>query len=65
MKKLAFLTVGGVQISGRDAWISEPVGEAPGGFAGAIHRALDTWIEVWRKVGGIQQFRPTQKIPEG
>jgi hypothetical protein len=65
MKKLASLGGGGVKFSGRYAWISEPVGEATGGFTGAIHRALDIWIELWRKAGGLQQFLPTRKIPEG
>jgi hypothetical protein len=64
IKKLASLEVGGLEIRACEAWITEPVGEA-GGFINAIHRALDIWIEVRRKAGGIQQFLPAQKIPEG
>jgi hypothetical protein len=44
--------------------VGEAIGESPDGFAVAIQRALDAWIEVWRKAGGIQQFLPPRKVPE-
>jgi hypothetical protein len=64
MRKLASLGVEGLEINGCQAWIWEAIGESPDGFAAAIQRALDTWIEVWRKAGGIQQFLPPRKVPE-
>jgi len=56
--------VEGLEINGCQAWIWEAIGESPDGFAAAIQRALDTWIEVWRKAGGIQQFLPPRKVRE-
>ena len=41
-----------MESSDSEAWIWEPVGDADG-LPGAIGRVLDTWIEVWRKAGGI------------
>jgi hypothetical protein len=42
----------------------EAVGEAPDGLTAAMHSTLDSWIEVWRKVGGLQQFLPPRKARE-
>ena len=63
MRNLASLAAGSVETNDSEAWISEPISDADG-FAGAVGRALDTWIEVWRKVGGIQQFLPPRKVRE-
>ncbi len=50
-----------MEFSDHAAWICEPIGEPPDGFTTAIHRALDGWIDVWRKVGGISQFVPSAR----
>ncbi len=50
-----------MEFSDHAAWICEPIGEPPDGFTTAIHRALDRWIDVWRKVGGISQFVPSAR----
>jgi hypothetical protein len=65
MKRLASLGVRGLETDESSAWILESVSEATGGFTDAMNRSLDGWIEVWRKVGGIQQFLPARKIHEG
>jgi hypothetical protein len=64
MQRLASLAVEGVEMNDSEAWILEPISDADG-FTGAIGRALDIWIEVWRKVGGLQQFLPPRKGREG
>lgn len=61
MEKLASLGVAGLEINDSAAWISEDISEVSGGFSGAVSRVLDRWIELWRKVGGIQQFLPEAK----
>lgn len=63
MKKLLSLGVEGMETDNSTAWIWEPVADSDG-FTGAIGRALDIWVEVWRKVGG-QQFLPPRKAREG
>jgi len=65
MRKLASLGIEGLEISDCEAWIWEAIGESPDGLTAAIHRALDSWIGVWRKVGGLQQFLPPRKVREG
>jgi len=57
MQRLASL---GLEKEDSIAWVQKPI-TAADGFNGAIGRALDAWIEVWRKAGGIQQFLPSQK----
>ena len=61
-KKLAALGVEGVETNDCEAWIWEPVGESPAGLATATDRALDVWIDVWRKVGGLSQFLPPRNV---
>jgi hypothetical protein len=61
ISKLASLGVDGLGTDEGEVWIWEPVGEGADGLTGAIGRALDSWIELWRKAGGIQQFLPSHK----
>jgi hypothetical protein len=60
--KLASLEIAGLETDKSSAWISKPLSEDTDGLTGAINRALDIWIDVWRKVGGIQQFLPVPGI---
>jgi hypothetical protein len=61
MQRLASLAVAGLRIDGTGAWIEERIDGTPDSFSGAVAQVLDRWIEVWRKVGGIQQFLPPSK----
>ena len=60
LRKLASL---GMETDDSTAWVAELITDADG-FTGAIGRALDTWIEIWRKAGWIQQFLPPRKARE-
>ncbi len=53
----------GMETDDSTAWVAELITDADG-FTGAIGRALDAWIEIWRKAGGIQRFLPPQKAGE-
>jgi hypothetical protein len=53
----------GMETDDDSAWVGELIGD-PDGFTGAIGRTLETWIEIWRKAGGIQRFLPPQKAGE-
>jgi hypothetical protein len=57
---LASMAGEGMEANDTEAWISEPINETDG-LTGAIGRALDMWIELWHKVGGLQQFLPPRK----
>jgi hypothetical protein len=62
MGKLASFASDGLEISKTEAWMSEPIGEAAEGFNDAVGRVLGRWVDLWRKVGGIQQFLPPPKL---
>lgn len=64
MKQVMALGVQNMDTDDSTVWTFEAVGEAPDGLTAAMHRALDSWIEVWRKVGGLQQFLPPRKVRE-
>jgi hypothetical protein len=58
--QLPFLRANGVEMRRSEAWVSEPIGEAPDNLSTAVDRVLARWIEVWGHVGGIKQFLPTE-----